>query len=66
MKIEPKKDHKKPLYALGMATVIGTAALLGGCGDPDAKDDSAVASSLIEYGQMTAGAVHIDDPLSLK
>ena len=66
MKIEPKKDHKKPLYALGMAALLGTAALLGGCGDPDTKDDSSVASSLIEDGQMTAGAVHIDDPLSLK
>lgn len=37
MKIEPTKDYKKPLYAIGVAAVIGATALLGtACGDePD-------------------------------
>ena len=33
MNIEPKKDYKKPLYAIGAAALIGTTALLGtACG----------------------------------
>jgi hypothetical protein len=29
MKIDPKHDYKKPLYAIGMAALIGTTAILG-------------------------------------
>ena len=33
MKIDPKKDYKKPLYAAGIATLIGATALFGtACG----------------------------------
>lgn len=33
MKIEPKHDYKKPLYAAGIATLIGATALFGtACG----------------------------------
>ena len=29
MKIDPKHDYKKPLYAAGIATLIGATALFG-------------------------------------
>ena len=33
MKIDPKHDYKKPLYAAGIATLIGATALFGtACG----------------------------------
>ena len=33
MKIDPKHDYKKPLYAIGVATLIGATALFGtACG----------------------------------
>ena len=33
MKIDPKHDYKKPLYAAGIATLIGATALFGSaCG----------------------------------
>lgn len=33
MKIDPKHDYKKPLYAAGLATLIGATALFGtACG----------------------------------
>ncbi|MBR3340578.1 MAG: hypothetical protein IKG30_03065 [Clostridiales bacterium] len=33
MKIDPKHDYKKPLYAIGLAALIGTTAILGtACG----------------------------------
>ncbi|MBR3279782.1 MAG: hypothetical protein IKG01_12905 [Lachnospiraceae bacterium] len=33
MKIDPKHDYKKPIYAIGMAALIGTTAILGtACG----------------------------------
>lgn len=34
MKIDPKKNYKKPLYLLGIASLVGATALCGtGCGD---------------------------------
>ena len=36
MKIDPKHDYKKPLYAIGVATLIGATALFGtACGPKD-------------------------------
>lgn len=36
MKIDPKYDYKKPLYAIGVATLIGATALFGtACGPKD-------------------------------
>lgn len=33
MKIDPKHDYKKPLYAVGVAALIGSTAVFGtGCG----------------------------------
>lgn len=43
MKIEPKKDYKKPLYAIGVAAVIGATALLG----------TACTDDPIQYGGET-------------
>lgn len=35
MKIDPKHDYKKPLYAIGAAALIGASAILGAaCTDP--------------------------------
>lgn len=34
MKIEPRHDYKKPLYAVGMTAILGATMLMGtGCGD---------------------------------
>jgi len=34
MKIDPKKNYKKPLYLIGVASLVGVTALCGtGCGD---------------------------------
>ena len=36
MKIDPKHDYKKPIYAIGVATLIGATALFGtACGPKD-------------------------------
>ena len=32
MKIDPKKNYKKPLYALGLVTLVGTSVLCTACG----------------------------------
>ena len=34
MKIEPRHDYKKPLYAVGMTAILGATMLMGtACGD---------------------------------
>ena len=34
MKIDPNKNYKKPLYLIGVASLVGVTALCGtGCGD---------------------------------
>lgn len=38
MKIEPRKDYKKPLYMAGVATMIGATMLFGtACGEDTVK-----------------------------
>lgn len=63
MKIDPKHDYKKPLYALGVATLIGATALFGtACGPKDSTGrtksniDSKPSESEVELG----GDVAID------
>ncbi|MCR4729754.1 MAG: hypothetical protein K5881_02370 [Saccharofermentans sp.] len=57
MKIDPKHDYKKPLYALGVATLIGATALFGtACGPKDSTGrtksnrDSKPSESEVELG----------------
>lgn len=51
MKIEPRHDYKKPLYAVGVAALIGSAAVFGtGCFGPQLAGEATVASSEHKYG----------------
>ena len=51
MKIEPRHDYKKPLYAVGVAALIGSAAVFGtGCFGPQLAGEATVASSGHKYG----------------
>ena len=50
MKIDPKHDYKKPLYAIGVATLIGATALFGtACGPKDSTGRTKSNTGLYEY-----------------
>lgn len=56
MKIDPSKDYKKPLYAIGLAAAIAASSLaLTGCENP--------VSTFFENSR-TAGLMAIDLPES--
>ena len=48
MKIDPKKDYKKPLYAVGVATLIGATALFGTACGPQIAGGMTIAESTTE------------------
>lgn len=81
MKIDPKHDYKKPLYAVGMAALIGATAMFGtACGPQLAgaaetteteEVELAGAAETVEPCPTTEelvldGEVAIDDPLPEK
>lgn len=54
MKIAPKKDYRKPLYAIGAVAVIGAAAFAGtGCFGPSLAGEATTC----EPGPELAGDV---------
>lgn len=75
MKIDPKHDYKKPLYAIGVATLIGATALFGtACGPKDSAGrtksnrDSKPSESEIELaGEETIdpGYVELDGDVAV-
>ena len=63
MKIDPKHDYKKPLYAIGVATLIGATALFGtACGPKDStgRTKSNIDSKPSETEVELAGEETID------
>lgn len=46
MKIDPKRDYKKPLYAIGAAALIGMTMLGTSCGPQIAGEMTAAESSV--------------------
>lgn len=48
MKIDPKHDYKKPLYAAGIATLIGATALFGTACGPQIAGGLTIAETTTE------------------
>lgn len=57
MKIDPKKNYKIPLYALGLASLVGTSLLCTSCGPliagemsppPSAETSETIESEITE------------------
>lgn len=57
MKIDPRNNYKKPLYALGLASLVGTSMLCTSCGPliagemsppPSAETSEIVESDITE------------------
>lgn len=48
MKIEPKHDYKKPLYAAGIATLIGATALFGTACGPQIAGGLTIAETEVQ------------------
>lgn len=48
MKIDPKHDYKKPLYAAGIATLIGATALFGTACGPQIAGGMTIAETTTE------------------
>ena len=68
MKIDPKHDYKKPIYAIGVATLIGATALFGtACGPKDShgrikshKDSKPEATEVELAGEETIDPGYIE------
>ncbi len=48
MKIDPKHDYKKPLYAAGIATLIGATALFGTACGPQIAGGLTIAETEVQ------------------
>ena len=48
MKIDPKHDYKKPLYAAGIATLIGATALFGTACGPQIAGGMTIAETEVQ------------------
>lgn len=57
MKIDPKRDYKKPLYAIGAATLIGVTMLGTACG-PQISGGLQTTESSVE---ISGGATVCED-----
>ena len=57
MKIDPKRDYKKPLYAIGAAALIGVTMLGTACG-PQISGDLQTTESSVE---ISGGATVCED-----
>ena len=53
MKIDPKHDYKKPLYAAGIATLIGATALFGTACGPQIAGGITIAETEVQLGGET-------------
>lgn len=52
-KIEPKKNYKKPLYAVGTLLLVGATAISGaGCGGPQPTTPTTTTEEVILEGEM--------------
>ena len=50
MKINPKHDYKKPLYAVGIATLIGSTALFGTACGPQIAGGMDIVETEVQLG----------------
>ncbi|MCR4729753.1 MAG: hypothetical protein K5881_02365 [Saccharofermentans sp.] len=48
MKIDPKHDYKKPLYAAGLATLIGATAVFGTACGPQIAGGMTIAETEVQ------------------
>ena len=53
MKIDPKHDYRKPLYAVGVAALVGATAMFGTACGPRTAGETTTAESGVKLGGDT-------------
>ena len=65
MEIKPQKNYKKPVYAVGLASLIATAGTLTGCTDNSSGSSSnSGQNSSYEHSSLSGDMIIITDATS--
>ena len=71
MKIDPKHDYRKPLYAVGVVTLVGATAMFGtACGPRTAGETTTTESNDVELagelGPEETEVVELDGEVAIE